>query len=82
MAEMPAFYDNGTLETPRQVIEALGGRFAVARMMGLSGKTVSHWQTWMGYIPAKHYVVITNELAKRGLRASEEVWKMTEAQSA
>ncbi len=67
------------LMTVRDIVAALGGPAAVARMTGVQAKTVSAWQTRIEYLPPRTYTVLNEALALRNLRAPRSLWKMTEA---
>jgi hypothetical protein len=66
------------LTTVRDVVAALGGPSAVARLTGVQAKTVSAWQTRIAYLPPRTYAVLNEALAARHLRAPRSLWKMTE----
>ena len=66
------------IRTVREVIEALGGLAAVARLTGVETGTVSAWQARLGYFPARTYVAMTAALAERGCSAPLALWKMVE----
>jgi hypothetical protein len=68
------------LESVREVIDALGGLAAVAKLTGVDPGTASAWQTRLGYFPPKTFLVVRKALAKRGLSAPASLWKMVPAQ--
>lgn len=68
------------LESVREVIEALGGLAAVAKLTGVDPGTASAWQTRLGYFPPKTFLVMTRALAERDLSAPASLWKMVPAQ--
>lgn len=65
------------LQTAHDVIEVLGGPAAVAEVYEVDYKTASGWQV-IGAFPPKYFVAMTTELAKRGFRAPDRLWKMME----
>lgn len=67
-----------TLTSADEVIDALGGTFAVTRLLELnSHKAVSNWRT--RGLPARTFLRLTAELANRGLKASPSLWGIAEA---
>ncbi len=64
------------LKTARDVIEALGGLAAVARMCGVSYTTASAYQTRLQAFPAKTYLVMQAELSRLGHSAPTSLWQM------
>lgn len=66
-----------SLTTTGEVIDALGGTAAVARLFGRSMTVVSNWKAG-GCFPANTYVVFQRELAKLGLIAPDRLWRMVE----
>lgn len=69
--------DSTELETAAEVMDALGGNAAVADLTGSRATAVSNWRSF-GKFPAKFYVLMTDELRRRGLRAPALLWGMTE----
>lgn len=67
------------LDTTSCVIEALGGRAAVAEMFSVGPTAVDHWEN--GLFPAHTYLDMTAELAKRGHEAPSTLWKFARAPS-
>ena len=53
------------LKTTDQIIDALGGTVATARICGVSSPTVSNWRM-RGGIPPERYFVITAALEAAG----------------
>lgn len=63
--------------TTGEVIDALGGTAAVARLLGRSMTVVSNWKAG-GCFPSNTYVVFQTALARIGLRAPDSLWRMVE----
>lgn len=61
------------LQTADQVIDALGGTAATARFIGRKDQHVSNWRA-AGRLPAKTFLIISEELGKQELEASPEIW--------
>jgi hypothetical protein len=68
------------LGSTSDVIAALGGTAAVARLTGNRMTTVSNWSSRRRF-PARTFVVVSTELEKRGLSASPALWGMDAASS-
>lgn len=67
------------LRNANEVIDALGGTGATARLTNRKyDQAVSNWRK-SGRLPADTFVVISNELKKMGLRADPSIWGMVEA---
>lgn len=67
------------LKDANEIIDALGGTGATARLTGRRyDQAVSNWRS-SGRLPADTYLVISNELKKLGLHASPSLWGITEA---
>jgi hypothetical protein len=66
------------LTTVRNVIDELDGLEAVAALCDVDYRSVSRWQV-EDACPPKYFVIMTAELAKRGFRAPERLWRMVEA---
>lgn len=62
------------LESARDVIKALGGIPAVAAITGRKTTTISKWQAKFGRFPASSYVLMKNEMDRRGLTAPTSLW--------
>jgi hypothetical protein len=73
--------ESPTLETPREVIMALGGISAVAKLTRRRPGTVSAWQTRLGYLPPHTYAVLMEALSQCGKKAPQHLWKITEAKA-
>lgn len=67
------------LTTTKEVIAALGGLNSVAEITGSSYKAVSNWGGFDTF-PARHFLVMTAALRKRGKSAPASLWNMTEAE--
>jgi hypothetical protein len=61
------------LNSTSSVIEALGGRVAVASLFGVGPTAVDHWEN--GKFPAHTYIGMISELYKRGHDAPADLWK-------
>ena len=62
------------LATTSEVIDALGGTAAVARLTGRSMQAVSNWKE-RGLFTAAAYEPISRALSEIGKRAHPSVWK-------
>jgi hypothetical protein len=67
------------LSTTAQVMDALGGISAVAELTGSRYKAAANWKAFDTF-PAKHFLVMTRELKRRGKVAPPSLWGMTEAE--
>ena len=67
---------NATLRTVPEVIAALGGTEHVAKTVGASYNAVSNWRT-RGVFPAHTYLILSEMLRRRGVRAQDKLWAMT-----
>ena len=63
------------LKTFDDVMIALGGSSAVAKMFDLSPAAVSAWRQYGERIPAKWYPAMEHELAERGYFAHRSLWR-------
>lgn len=61
------------LRTADEVVEALGGTGAVARMTRRVDSAVSNWRK-AGRFPSRLYLVFSRELEQRGIRARRDLW--------
>ena len=57
-----------------EVIDALGGNGPVGELTNAAPKAVSAWRK--NGLPPDTFVVLSAELAKRGLRAPASLWNM------
>jgi DNA-binding transcriptional regulator YdaS (Cro superfamily) len=57
------------------LVRALGGGSAVARVIGVSPSAVSNWQR-LGRFPARTYLQIRRRLKAKGKNAPEQLWGM------
>ena len=62
------------LASTSEVIDALGGTAAVARLTGRTMQAVSNWRE-RGFFTAAAYEPINKALNEAGLRASLCIWK-------
>ena len=69
------------LETADQVIDALGGTTATARLLGFDPRRVSNWRK-AGKFPAATFVALTEALAKVDRQAPRSLWNMRELREA
>ncbi|MCD9819761.1 hypothetical protein [Bradyrhizobium japonicum] len=65
------------LETVEAVIEALGGRMAVAELTGRLPQQVTNWRIAGTFAPTT-FLVMTTALAATGKRAAPRLWRMDE----
>lgn len=56
------------LSSVDEIVEALGGTGATARLTGVVPSAVSNWRR--GTIPSENFLTITTELEKLGLHAA------------
>lgn len=69
------------LTSAGDVIEALGGPTAVARLTDRqASQVVSNWKTANSF-PPNTFLVLTTALRERGLRAPAALWRMVEPSS-
>lgn len=67
------------LQSASEVIDALGGTGATARLTGRRyDQAVSNWRT-TGRLPPDTFLIISEELKKRGDSASPAIWGIAEA---
>lgn len=69
-----------SLESVRDVVDAVGGLRRAAALTRVQPDTVSAWQTRLGKFPSNTYLVLTAELQRRGHRRlpSPSLWAMKE----
>jgi len=63
------------LMTLDEVLEELGGTQGAAQLTGLHPNAVKNWRTY-GHFPAKTYLVMIEELARRRKSAPRSLWGM------
>lgn len=61
------------LQAVDDVIESLGGTVATSRLAGVSPSQVSGWRS-AKRLGSKSYLVLSRELAGRGLKAPAKLW--------
>lgn len=61
-----------------EVIEALGGTGAVARLFGVDDRVVSNWRRADRGLPPYTFVTLTKALASEGYVAPQALWRMWE----
>ena len=66
------------LASAADVIDALGGVGAVARLTRTTYRAAHNWKA-QGSFPAKTHVVMLDSLNALGLSASPSLWRMVEA---
>ena len=63
------------LDTPRAVMEALGGAGPVSQLTGAHYKTVWPWGDGLTF-PSRYFLVMTWALKQKRLRALPSLWGM------
>lgn len=66
-----------TLQTVDDVIKELGGTVATSRLAGVRPSQVSGWRN-AKRLGAKSYLVLKQELARRGFTAPAKLWGINE----
>lgn len=69
------------LQTTAEVIQALGGYRAIAKITGRKDGAASNWGRFETF-PANTYVAIRTALAERGLSAPDRLWGMKSGEAA
>jgi hypothetical protein len=67
------------VQTASEVIDALGGTGATARLTSKSNQAVSNWRA-TGKLPADTYYALNGELEKLGIAAPPTIWGMAGAE--
>jgi hypothetical protein len=62
------------LKTARDVVDALGGRKAVSKLLGASNKRLWNWVGRYDRFPATTYVKMQKELQKNKKRVTAPAW--------
>ena len=62
------------LRTARDIIDRLGGIYAVAELTEAQPKAVWNWQRF-DYFPSDRFVVMTRALKRRRCTASPTMWR-------
>lgn len=70
-----------TLQTADDVIDELGGTVATSRLAGVSPSQVSGWRA-AKRLGAKSYLVLKQELARKGFTAPAKLWGIDEPERA
>lgn len=65
------------LQTVQDVIQALGGTAETARLTGKRSNHVVNWRN-DGRFPAATFLLLTDQLRKRGCNAPPSLWGMAE----
>lgn len=65
------------IQTASQIIDALGGNAAVAKLTSTTAKAVSNWRAYDRF-PANTYLLLKSELVKLGHSAPDRLWSMRE----
>lgn len=71
---------NSPLTSTSEVIDALGGTAAVARMLNAKMQSVSNWRATQTF-PPQTYVAIKAELRKIDRDAPDSLWRMLGTES-
>ena len=66
------------LATALDVIDAFGGVPALAAFAGVDYRAAFNWKA-TGKFPSRFYVLMSDELERRGLSASPALWSMVES---
>jgi hypothetical protein len=74
---MEHFDTASKLSSADEVIDALGGTVAVARLSGRSKQAVSSWRS-NKRLPSNSYLLLSAALRERNLSAPAALWNMTE----
>lgn len=69
------------LQSASEVIDALGGTAATARLTDRRAQHVSNWRK-TGRLPPDTFLVLKTELNERNCRASPELWGIKEPERA
>jgi DNA-binding transcriptional regulator YdaS (Cro superfamily) len=69
------------LETVDEVIDALGGTSATAKILGFKPTRVSNWRA-AGRFPADTFVALTEALERVGKKATRSLWNMRKLKEA
>ena len=69
------------LSSADQAFEALGGIQGLMDLTGRKYSAVHHWRS-CGSFPSSTYLVLTSELARKGLTADPLLWRMRQSESA
>ena len=65
------------MTTTTDIIDALGGTHAVARLTSSSPTAVSNWKA-TGVFPSNTYLLLKQELVRCGITAPDNLWSMRE----
>ena len=65
------------IQTTTEIVNALGGNQAVARLTTTTAKAVSNWRA-AGKFPSNTFLVIKAALLRLGLSAPDHLWSMRE----
>jgi hypothetical protein len=68
------------LRTATDVIKALDGTTAVARLTNRKPQHVTNWRA-TGRLPAKTFLIISRALAERGMAAPPSLWGIEEPEA-
>jgi len=71
---------SGKLDSAGEVMEALGGVDAVARLTGVTYRAAHNWKAARKF-PARTHAALTAALAERGLSAPQSLWNQVEARA-
>lgn len=67
--------DTQNLKTTSQVVEALGGKDAVAKLTGRSWSAVWNWEDRKAF-PPNTYTILKAKLEEAGASAPDSLWGM------
>jgi hypothetical protein len=65
------------IQTATEIIDALGGNQAVAKLTTTTAKAVSNWRA-AGKFPSNTFLVVKAALLRLGLSAPDHLWSMRE----
>ena len=66
-----------SIETATDIIDALGGNAAVARLTSSTAKAVSNWRAFDRF-PSNTFLLLKSELMRLGISAPDHLWSMRE----
>jgi hypothetical protein len=69
------------LKSAAEVVTELGGIAVVADLTGRSYHCAGNWPTWSKSFPPDTYVVLTEALKRRRVKALDSLWRMVPAKT-